>query len=144
MKQQVRDVMTRVVEYVTPDAPVRDVATRMKDRDIGSFPVCVSGAIVGMVTDRDLVLRVLAEGRDPAATPVRDVMSKDIVCCDLKDRLDDVVALMSDRQVRRIPVVSQGSRLVGLVTLGMLAEMDGSVSGKVLKDMVQPSVRQRA
>jgi len=137
MKRKIEDVMTRIVEVVTPDMSVRDVATRMKDRNIGSYPVCDGGSLIGMVTDRDLALRVLAEGRDPDSTPVEAVMSTNVSSCTPEDRLDDVLALMGGRQLRRIPVVGTDGRVVGLVTLGKIAETDCEASGEVLRDVVR-------
>lgn len=139
MKRKISDVMTRVVEYVTPETTVQEAASRMKATNIGSFPVCESGCVVGMITDRDLALRVLAEGRDPATTRIEEVMTREVACCEEEDRVDDAVVMMAERQVRRVPVVSDGCRLVGLVTLGKLAETDCGVSGQVLKEVVQPS-----
>src|SRR5262245_3818972 len=124
MRQKIEDLMTRVVEVVTPDMSVRDVATRMKERNIGSYPVCDAGILVGMVTDRDLALRVLAEGRDPDATPVEAVMSTAVAACSPQDRLDEVLTLMAARRIRRIPVVGSNGQLVGLMTLGKVAESD--------------------
>lgn len=144
MKRKVDDLMTRVVEVVPPEMSVRDVAARMKERNIGSYPVCDEGRLVGMVTDRDLALRVLAEGRPAESTPVGDVMSRDVASCGPDDRLDDVLTLMAGRQVRRIPVVEADGRLVGLVTLGKIAETDCEASGEVLKEVVQPSIGERS
>jgi len=139
MKIKIVDLMTRVVEVVTPEMCVRDVATRMKERNIGSYPVCDGGILVGVVTDRDLALRVLAEGRDPDTTPVEAVMSTAVTSCSPEDGLEEVLSLMAARRVRRIPVVGANGRLVGLVTLGKVAETDCEVSGEVLKDVVRPS-----
>lgn len=139
MRARIEDLMTRVVEVVTPDMSVRDVATRMKERNIGFYPVCDGGMLVGLVTDRDLALRVLAEGRDPDATPVEAVMTTPVAACSPEDPLDEVLTLMAARRVRRIPVVGGNGRLVGLVTLGKVAETDCEASGEVLKEVVQPS-----
>src|SRR5689334_23263175 len=100
MKRRVEELMTRVVEVVTPDMTVRDVATRMRDRNIGSYPVCDEGRLVGIVTDRDLAMRILAEGRDADAVRVGEVMSRDLACCGPGDPLEEVLGLMASRQVR--------------------------------------------
>lgn len=144
MKRKIGDIMTRVVECVSPEASVRDVALKMKDRHIGAFPVCTDGSVVGMITDRDLALRVIAESRDPQGTRVSEVMTKDVVCCSEDDLVEEAVDTMEERQVRRLPVVAQDDRLVGLVTLGKLAKTDSEVSGEVLREMVKPSRDERS
>lgn len=142
MKRRVEEIMTRTLEVVSPELSVRDVATRMRDRNIGACPVCEEGMLLGMVTDRDLAMRVLAEGRDPETTRVQDVMSTDVASCAPDDRIDDVLLILAGRQVRRVPVVSVDGRLVGLVTIGKVAESDCEASGEVLKEVLQPAARE--
>ena len=137
MNCKVDEIMTRVVEVVPPDMSVRDLAARMKDCNTGAYPVCEEGALLGMVTDRDLALRVLAEGRNPETTRVEEIMSTDVASCAPDDRIDDVLALMTSRQVRRIPVVAANGRLVGLITIGKVAETDCESAGEVLKEVLQ-------
>ena len=137
MQRRVEELMTRVVEVVTPEMTARDVATRMRDRNIGSYPVCEEGFLVGMVTYRDLALRILAEGRDAGAVRVDEVMTRDLACCAPDDPLEEVLGLMASRQVRRVPVVDSGGKLVGLMTLGKVAETDCEASGEALKEIVQ-------
>jgi CBS domain-containing protein len=132
------DLMTRLVEAVPPRMSVREVAALMKERNIGVYPVCDEKSLLGMVTDRDLALRVLAEGRNPEATRVEEIMSTDVTSCGPDDRIDKVLTLMASRQVRRIPVVSLAGELVGLVTLGRVAETDCEASGEVLKQVLHP------
>jgi CBS domain-containing protein len=139
LKCRIRDLMTPRVECVKPDDSVLEVARRMRERDIGSFPVCRGTSVLGMITDRDVVLRVLAEGREAGTTPVKEVMSTGPVCCDIEDGPEDVLNSMSDRQVRRIPVLSRAGRLVGLVTLESLAETDFALAEKVLKEVFKPA-----
>lgn len=141
LKRRVDEVMTRALEVVEPDLCVREVAARMRDRNIGAVPVCEEGRLLGMLTDRDLALRVLAEGRDPETTLVQEVMSTDIATCAPDDRLDDVLLMLAGRQIRRVPVVSADGRLVGLVTLAKIAESDCEASGEVLKEVLQPAPR---
>ncbi len=143
MDRKVGDIMTRTVESVAPDTTVREVAHLMKLRHIGAFPVCENGTLVGMITDRDLALRVLAENRD-AETRVKEVMTKDVICCTEEDPVEEAVGTMEERQIRRLPVVSDEDRLVGLVTLGRLAKTDCEVSGEVLREVVKPSRSERA
>jgi len=142
MRLRVADLMTRAVEQIVPEMSVREAATLMRERNIGCFPVCDEGRVVGMITDRDIAVRVLAVGRDPDATRVDEAMTRDVVCCGEDDLLSDASDLMSRWQIRRVPVVSARGDLVGLVTLGKLAATDASVSGDVLKQVVQPVERQ--
>ena len=140
MNLKISDIMTRLVEVVPPEMSVRDVAELMKQRNLGVYPVCEDQSLLGMVTDRDLALRVLAEGKDPDATRVAEIMSTDVASCSPEDRVDEVLPLMASRRIRRIPVLSSDRRLVGLVTLGKIAETDCEASGEVLKDILQPEI----
>lgn len=130
--------MTRVVEVVPPDLCARDLAVRMKELNLGSFPVVDDGYLVGVVTDRDLALRVMAEGRDAAVTLVRDIMTREPAWCAPGENLEGVLARMASRRVRRLPVLDANRRLVGVVTLGKIAETDCEASGEVLRDVVRP------
>ena len=144
MKRRIAEIMTRVVEYVTPEMCAQEVAARMKDRDLGCFPVCDGGVVVGIITDRDLVLRVLAEGRDASTTRIEAVMTREVVCCDPENRVADAVVAMTERKVRRIPVVASDGRLVGVVTLGKLAETDHEAAGTILREMVHSPSHHRS
>jgi CBS domain-containing protein len=137
---KVADVMTREVETVGPTATVQEVAERMKSANIGSIPICQDSRLIGTITDRDITIRVTAEGRDPQATPVRDVMTQPVVTVQPQQELLEAEQLMHDFQVRRLPVVEQDNRLVGYVTTATIAKRDGDekVVGKVLKGISQP------
>ncbi|HVR85306.1 MAG TPA: CBS domain-containing protein [Planctomycetota bacterium] len=143
MSFKIGDLMTRPVEVVPPNMSVRKVAALMKERNIGVYPVCEEKSLLGIVTDRDLALRVLAEGRNPETTRVEEIMSTDVVSCGPEDRIDEVLKMMANRQVRRIPVLSRHGELVGLVTLGKVAETDCEASGEVLKEVIQPGTGER-
>jgi CBS domain-containing protein len=116
---KVQDVMTRDPSCVTPEAPARDAARIMKDDNVGVVPVVEeqsSRRLVGVVTDRDLAVRVVADGRD-GDTRVRDVMSRDrLATCTPDEDVDDVMDLMASEQVRRIPIVDERGSLVGIVS----------------------------
>lgn len=137
MKPRLADVMTRIVAVVPPDLMVREVAARMRDQHVGCFPVCDRGGVVGMITDRDLALRVYAEGRDPDATPVRDVMSREVIHCEAGDRLENALDIMARWKVRRLPVLSHDGQLVGLVTLGKAAGADWAGSGTLIRRILE-------
>ena len=113
------DVMTQDPVCCLPDDTARHAATLMKDRDVGPIPVIQddgSRRLVGIVTDRDLVVKLLAEGRDAKTELVAAVMTRDPVTCRPDDDLDQAVRLMGDRQVRRLPVVDRDQRLVGIIS----------------------------
>ena len=119
---KISECMTRDVQVATPDQPIREAAQFMLREDAGVMPVCDGERLVGMVTDRDIAVRGVAEGLGPD-TPVRQVMSEDALFCWEDDDVEDVAAKMSDAQVRRFPVMSRESqRLVGIVSLGDLSQ----------------------
>jgi CBS domain-containing protein len=117
-------VMTREVIYCLPDETVDRVARLMKDNDIGPIPIVQdvnSKKLVGMVTDRDLVVRVLAEGRDAQHTRVEEVMTGEPIACRESDSLDKALNAMANHQVRRIPVVNNNNQLVGIIAQADIA-----------------------
>jgi len=115
--------MTRDVHLLSPDQTIREAASLMADIDVGSLPVGDNDRLVGMITDRDIVIRAVAQGK-PADTKVADVMSKEMLYCFDTDEIDDVARNMGKAQVRRLPVVNSDKRLVGIVSLGDLARND--------------------
>jgi CBS domain-containing protein len=119
--QKLKEIMTPYVESITPEETVQDAAMRMKDLNVGAIPVCDEGALVGMVTDRDLVVRVLAEGRDHKEVTVSEAMSPDIVYCFEDDDTEKASQIMADRQIRRLPILSREEKLVGIIALADLA-----------------------
>ncbi len=137
---RVADIMTRNVETIGPAATVQEAAERMKSDNIGSLPVCVDSRLVGTITDRDITVRVTAEGRDARGTLVRDVMTQPVVTVRPQQELSDAEQLMHDHQIRRLPVVEQDGRLVGYVTTATIAKREGDerTVGKVLKGISQP------
>ena len=118
---QVKDVMTVEVEMVGPEDSLKTAARMMADLDTGALPVGEEGRVVGMITDRDISVRAVAEGCDPDQTKVRQVMSGDIRCCSEEDTIEQASRKMSEWQIRRLPVVDRNARLVGIVSLGDLA-----------------------
>ncbi|MGH8809718.1 MAG: CBS domain-containing protein [Noviherbaspirillum sp.] len=114
---RVADAMTRDVRVANPDESIIDAAKMMADCDCGVLPVGENDRLVGMITDRDIVIRALAQGKGGTAK-IREVMSADVKYCFEEDDLDDVARNMGDLQIRRLPVVSRDKRLVGIVSLG--------------------------
>lgn len=117
---KVREAMTEDVRVVSPEQTIREAAQMMAERDIGALPVGKDDRLVGMVTDRDIAVRAVGQGRGPD-TKIADVMSQEVMYCYEDDELDNVTHNMGDIQVRRLPVVSRDKRLVGIVSIGDIA-----------------------
>ena len=138
---QLKNVMTRDVKTVSPDATAQEAASFMLSADTGSIPVCENEKVIGMVTDRDIAVRAIAEGRGPDCS-VRDLMSENIICARDTDDVQAVAQQMSDAQVRRLPVVDADDRLVGMVSLGDLSrEAQESAAATALEGVSQPGGR---
>jgi len=114
---KVSEAMTRDVQIASPDERIQDIARRMADNDIGFMPVGDHDRLVGMITDRDIVVRCVAAGKDGDDARVRDAMTQDVKYCYEDEDMDHVVSNMGDIQVRRLPVVDRDKRLVGVVSL---------------------------
>jgi CBS domain-containing protein len=135
---KVSEVMTREVQTVQPDQPVQEAASFMLSADAGSIPVTDGERLIGMITDRDIAVRGVAKGRGPD-TPVRDLMSDDVISVRLDDDCRDVASKMSEAQVRRLPVIDEQNKLCGIVSLGDLArETDGESAHEALEGVSQP------
>ena len=140
----VAKVMTREVEIVRPDATVQEAAQKMKDIEGGSLPVCDGRKLQGMLTDRDVTVRAVAEGRDPRMTKVRDVMTADIVYGRTGQDIKEIAETMASHQIRRLPIVDDNNDLVGIVALGDLSvDADEQLGGDVLADVSTPSKPKR-
>ncbi len=143
---KVSEIMTRGAETVAPDASLRDAAQTMKRLDIGAIPVCDGDRLVGIVTDRDIVVRAVADGADTASTTVREAMTEGIVYCQEDTDVQTVADTMKQRQIRRLVVLDADKCLVGIVSLGDLAIQggDNARSGKVLESISEapPSPQQ--
>ena len=136
---KIRDVMSRDLEVARPEDTLQAVAERMASADIGSLPVVDGERLVGMITDRDIAVRAVAKGLD-GQTPVGQVMSGKAICCDVDDDLSDVSDKMAEAQVRRLPVLDGGQKLVGIVALGDLALQDKDKrTGQTLEQISEPS-----
>ena len=144
---KVKDVMTKLVEFVRPETTVQEAAGKMKDLNVGPIPVCEGERVLGILTDRDIVVRAVAEGRDARTTRVQDVMTRDVVCCTEDDDVKEAARLMKEHQIRRVVVVTADKRLAGIVSLGDIAvdthddKMSGDVLEKVSSDAVAPVKR---
>lgn len=124
---QLKEVMTRDVTVISPDTTIGDAAKKMRDGDFGMLPVGENDRMIGAISDRDIAIRAVAEGKGPK-TAVRDVMSHGIAWAYEDDSVEKAAKIMSERQVRRLPIVNRDKRLVGIVALG-----DFAVTGSEIK-----------
>jgi CBS domain-containing protein len=115
MGTKVHEVMTDRPRVVTPDTTVSEAAQLMKNDDIGSLPILDGEQLAGMVTDRDIVIRAIADGKDPRGMPVREVASRELITVNADQELSSALQLMASQQVRRLPVVDDDGRLVGIL-----------------------------
>lgn len=119
-RMRCRDIMTTSVRTATKDMPLREVAELMREGDMGSIPVVEAGKLVGIVTDRDIVVRSVAEGLD-ASTPVEHAMTSEIFAVKPDDFVFEAIRLMGDKQIRRVPVVNENGELAGIIAMADIA-----------------------
>ena len=135
---KVSEVMTRDVQTIRPDQTAREAASFMLRADAGSIPVCDGDKVIGMITDRDIAVRGVAEGRGPD-TPVSELMSDGIICAREDEDIQEVARRMSEEQVRRLPVLDAEDRLCGIVSLGDLTrETRGEAAQTALEGVSSP------
>jgi len=128
--------MTTNPRTVEPSTPVQEAAKIMRDQDVGPVPIVENGTVGGIVTDRDIVINVVAEGVDPSSTPVSQIASRDLVTVDPDQTLDEALRLMAQHQVRRLPVVEEDGKLVGIVAQADIARAaDDQRTGEVVEEI---------
>ena len=143
--EHVSDVMTRGVRSMRPDDNAQLAAQAMDELDVGVIPVCDGDRLVGMVTDRDITLRVVAQGRQPQQTQLRELMSADVQTCREDDDLEEAAMRMEQAQIRRLPVIDDGGRLVGMLSLGDIATKgDPDHASDALSGISEPSEPDRS
>jgi CBS domain-containing protein len=132
---KISEIMSHTLETVPPEATLKEAAEKMKQYNVGCLPVREGRKLVGIVTDRDIVVRALADGRDPKRTPVREVMSTEVVTCFEDQELGTAAELMEKKHIRRLPVVDEKEKPVGILSLGDLAVQshDHELAGEVLE-----------
>jgi CBS domain-containing protein len=138
---KVSEVMTRDVQTVRPDQRVQDAASFMLSADAGSIPVTEGDRLIGMITDRDIAVRGVAKGYGPD-TPVRELMTNEIICAREDDDVEDIASKMSSAQIRRLPVIDHDERLCGIVSLGDLSrDADEDSAAEALEGVSEPGGR---
>jgi len=139
---KVSEVMTRRVECVRPTDTLQQAARKMRDLDVGPLPVCGDNdRLAGMITDRDITVRAVAEGWDPASRRVSDAMTEEVIYCFDDQDVEEASRLMKERQVRRLVVLNRDKRMVGIVALGDLATRRGAegAAGEALEEISEPA-----
>jgi len=116
-----KDVMTKDIVWITPQTSLREAADKMKANDTGALPICDGEKLTGMITDRDIVIRSIAQGKDPNNTPVSEAMSPEVDYCLEDEKISKIAHMMENKKIRRLPVVNQDKKLVGMISLGDLA-----------------------
>jgi CBS domain-containing protein len=141
----IRELMTEGAECTRPDATLQEAAQRMKELDVGSLPVCENDRLAGMLTDRDIVVRSVAEGHDPSRHRVRDAMTEELFYAFEDQDVEELTKIMKQKQIRRVPILSREKRLVGIVSLGDLAvDTDNSgQAGEALEEISEPAIPRR-
>ena len=128
----VKEIMTPSMDAVAPDRTLQEAARRMRDINIGSLPVWEKGEMLGMITDRDICCRAVAEGRDPARTTVREVMSREVASCFSDDDIADAAQLMERNHIRRLAVLNHDRTMAGFLSVDDLAHYSHQLAGYVL------------
>lgn len=143
---KINEIMTSSVEVIHPDARLVEAARKMKDLDVGSLPVCDGDRLKGMLTDRDITIRAVAEGQDPNSITVQDVMTPEVVYCFEDQDVEEAARLMGEKQIRRLPILNRHKRLVGILALGDVSVdyEDDRTSGKTLEKISEPSKPSRS
>jgi CBS domain-containing protein len=139
MGTKVREVMTDRPRCVSPDTSVSEAARLMESEDVGSLPILDGDQLAGMVTDRDIVIRAVAKEKDPKGMPVREVATREVVTIGADEDLSEALKLMASHQVRRIPVVDDDNRLVGVIAQADVAlEAKEKAVGEVVEEISRP------
>jgi CBS domain-containing protein len=120
---KVKKAMHNGAVWLSPDTPLPELAKMMHDQDIGAIPIGENDRLIGMVTDRDIVCRAVAKGKDPTKLTARDVMTKGIRYCQTEHDLEEALGVMEKQKIRRLPVIDENKRLVGMLSLGDISHV---------------------
>jgi len=133
----IKDIMTRNVEVVSPETSIQEAARKMRSFDVGILPVCENDQCIGVITDRDIAIRAIAEGFDPASTSVNEAMTHSVVYCSENDDIHTAARVMEDKQIRRILVLDENKRVLGICALAdlVLDTNDLQLAGEVIHEV---------
>lgn len=118
---EIKDVMTPGAEVVDSNAIVRDVAAKMRELDVGALPVCDGGKLAGMITDRDIAIRLVAEGLDACKTRIAEILTPEVTYCFEDQNVEEAASIMQSHQIRRLPILDRSKQLVGMLSLADLS-----------------------
>ena len=142
---QAKELMTGKVQCIAPDTKIPDAAKQMKALDVGFLPVCENDRLIGALTDRDIVLRAIADGKDVKKCKARDVMTDDVFWCYDDQTADEVADYMAEKEVRRVLILNRDKRLVGVISIGDLAKRgEEQITGETIKDIAAAPPSQAA
>jgi CBS domain-containing protein len=131
---KVKDMMHKGVECLSPDTAIDAIAKKMKELDVGAIPIAEHGTLVGMMTDRDITIRCVADNADMAKVKAKDVMTRGVVYCRDNEDVEDAVRIMEGKQIRRLPVLDEAMQMVGMVSLGDVSHaLPRDITGEVTK-----------
>lgn len=137
---KIREIMTPDAQCIGPDETLVEAASIMRQLDVGVLPVCDDGEVIGMITDRDIAIRAVADSRHPGNTKVREIMTPGSICVFDDQEVSAAVAVLEEHQIRRAPVMSRDRRLVGIISLGDIAvDASAALSGEALKHVSLPA-----
>jgi CBS domain-containing protein len=136
--QPISEIMSRDVTVIAPDSSIKDAAQIMRDLNIGALPVCDGKRLQGIITDRDITIRAVADGKSTSDCKVSDVMTAQVLWCFEDQTVGEVLQQMGDQQIRRIPVVNRNMELTGVVSLGDLATRQAAPTDGTLEDISAP------
>jgi CBS domain-containing protein len=142
--QTIQDIMTRDVQTISSQETIQRAAQLMDELNVGAIPVLDGDKLVGMITDRDITVRSVAVGQDPRSTKVTDVMSTDVRTCTANQSIEEVLSQMGDVQIRRLPVVDDSGKVIGIVSLGDVATGSGADVDRALDEISSPSAPDRS
>jgi CBS domain-containing protein len=142
---EVKEIMTENIETANADQMTIEAAKMMKDLNVGTIPVKEDGNVAGIITDRDIVVRLLAEEKDPNSTPLKDVMTKELTCCSTDDDVENAIKIMEDKKLRRLIVCDQQKNPVGILSLGDVAVKSrrGKLAGEALETISKPAAPEK-
>jgi CBS domain-containing protein len=134
---KLKEIMKSDAHSISPETPTQAAAREMRDANVGFLPVCDDGGkVLGTITDRDITTRVVAEGKSPS-TPVRDVMSREVIACRPDDELKDAESAMTRAQKSRLLITDDGGKLLGVISLSDLAKTEGADAGRTMRGVTQ-------
>jgi CBS domain-containing protein len=141
---KIKNVMTQGAELIAIDATVKQAAERMRTLNVGALPVKSDSVLKGIITDRDITVRAIADGKNPNEVKVNEIMSENIAACKEEDDIEQTADLMKEKQLRRLVVTDDDNQIVGMISIGDLCtKCNPELAGDVVKEVSEPSTPER-